>query len=318
MFLLLVVAIVGGVVYGMSHFSNNEKVQRTVSERYTTNDVIYSYPNDSESQVLSESLGLYLEFLVDENDSVNFQKNFEQLRDKFIIEKEGLLYIQWVINEGTVVNALIDDVRIISALQKASKVFDKRKYGTLADDLVKSIGEVQQQNGIIVDFYDWEHEQAANRITLSYLTPDFFDLITPIAENKKLLLEATGVSVFFPEYYDTNQGEYVESEEVHLVDQLLIALNRTELGQTSPTFEKWVKAEWESTGKLRGRYYRTTKKSSVSYESAAVYYYLYEYFSAIEAYELAKEVRSRTIEIMEENVLNNAHFFDYLHYEKFK
>ena len=318
MYFLLMLAIVVAAIYGWNVLLNNKKVQEMVSERYMINHVIHSYPKDSGSQVLSESLGLYLEFLVDENDRVNFQKNFEQLKEKFIIERDGLLYIQWVVNEGTVVNALIDDIRIISALREADELFDEPKYGILADELVKSIGKVQQQNGLIVDFYDWEHEQAANRITLSYLTPDFFDNITSFAENKKLLLEASNDSTFFPEYYDTSQGEYIESDEVHLVDQFLIALNRLEFGEPSPTFQKWVIAEWESEGKLSGRYNRTTKKSTVSYESAAVYYYLYEYFSEIEAKELAIEVRSRANDIMEENVLNNAHFFDYIHYEKFK
>lgn len=299
-------------------FLEDDQMQWIVKERYMTNALIHTYPNGSKSQALSESIGLYIDYLVTEQDQTKFQEQFKHLCDNFICRKEGKTYIRQAVSEQTTINRLIDDVRVITALKKASQLFNEHAYETLADELAMSISTVQRQSDVVVDFYDWEHEQAASQITLSYLTKDFFESMTSAHQNERILRGAARGILFFPEHYNTEKNEYVETDEVHLIDQLLIALNRANLGETSPRFQRWVKAIWQSEGKIGKCYDCVTQTSIDSEESVALYYYLYQYFSLIEEYKLAIEVRKRVIEMMTENVMHPVCFYDYFHFELLK
>lgn len=287
-------------------------VQQTVEENYTNADGnIHAYPLDESTQYLSESIGLYMQYLVLIEDKKTFDKQVDQLMTYFLVEQDELVFIRWLLYEDATVNALIDDVRIITALKEASTLFNKPAYEKLASRIEDTISTVQKPEGIDVDYFDWTYEMPAERITLSYLIDDYFDS----KKTKKLLIDVDEEATFFPEYYDVAEQKYIESEEVHLIDQLLIAINREDIGHESNPFENWVISEWKSTGKLFGRYNRETEQATVTYESLAVYYYLNLYFTKINEPTLAKEVLHHTEKIATEDMLAAVHFFDYIQYE---
>ncbi|RJS59283.1 hypothetical protein CJ483_03705 [Bacillus sp. PK3_68] len=87
---------------------------------------------------------------------------------------KGETYVKWELAKKANTNALIDDVRIIAALQKASQVFEEPTYKQLAQSIQNTIAKKQKKAGYYVDFYDWSLEKSSSRMTLSYLTPDFF------------------------------------------------------------------------------------------------------------------------------------------------
>ncbi|WP_413364388.1 hypothetical protein [Lysinibacillus sp. 3P01SB] len=293
-----------------------ESVQHYVKEQYMDEEqLIHAYPNNASSQYLSESMGLYMGYLLLKDDEKEFGRQVEVLKEHFLEESNSGLYIRWVTKEETDVNALIDDVRIIHALQTAAEQFDQTSYRELADKLTQMIESEQLIDGIYTDFIDGKTGIPAQRITLSYLTPDFFAVLENTGPSEKILTSLNKDEVFFPEYYDLKTQSYMKSTEVHMIDQLLIALNRYSVGQPSPAFQKWIIEEWRKEGKLYGHYTRNNNNPSVSYESLSVYAYAFMYFQEIGKTDLAKEVQQQADRLVKQGILKEAHFFDYIHYE---
>lgn len=304
-FLLLVLLLMGGC-------SEMDSVQEQVEKKYTDSDgLIHAYPETRNSEYLSESIGLYMEYLVLVEDKQNFSEQYEILKKYFLIQESGFHFIPWRLKENAATNALIDDLRIISALEKATEIFGDKEYRILADNLSHTLATVQHRDHFTVDFYDWSLAIPARRITLSYLA----DHQSISAESFKLLEDVDADHVFFPEYYDIATNKYVSGHEVHMIDQLLIALNREKRGQGSEIFANWLIEEWSTKQKIYGRYDRKTLESVVEYESLAVYYYLHAYFSEIGEIELMNEVSRHANEIATAETLSQAHFFDFIHYQ---
>lgn len=287
-------------------------VQETVDEKYTNaKGNIHAYPLDESSEYLSESIGLYMQYLVLVKDEKSFESQFNQLKQDFLVEQEDKVFLRWVLKPETSVNALIDDVRIIYSLKKASELFNEPDYAKLADKLEMSILKIQKNDGFIVDFFDWSLQLPAERITLSYLIEDYFNT----NKTKDLLKKLDDTATFFPEYYDVHENDYIRNKEVHLIDQLLIAINRQDIGLNSTNFENWIINEWKTNGQLFGRYNRETEKATVAYESLSVYYYLNLYLNKIKEPTLANEVIEHTKKVATNGTLANAHFFDYIQYQ---
>lgn len=286
-------------------------VQETVASHYVNDEgVIHAYPDNRESEYLSESLGLYLEYLLQVEDEESFAEQAAILKGRFLVETGGQVFIPWRLYAEANVNALIDDVRIASVLEGAAEQFAEPAYLELSQQIVSAIEDRQHQQGTAVDYYDWSYQIAGNRLTLSYL----IDEMTVLPESFAML-DTGEREVFFPEYYDFDEKKYVKSGEVHMIDQLLIAVNRFDQGLQSPEFESWLIEEWVNQGQLAGRYDRETGKPTVDYESLAVYYYLWQYFERIEQAEFAKQVVERAESLAGEELPGDLHFFDFIHYQ---
>jgi len=311
----LLVAIFGSlaIVSGGCGMVNGQgtTVQETVDSHYVNDDgVIHAYPDNRGSEYLSESLGLYLEYLLQIEDEENFAKQAAILQDRFLIETDGQVFIPWRLYEEANVNALIDDVRIASALEGAAEQFAEPGYLELSKKISSAIEDRQHQGGVAVDYYDWSYQLAGNRLTLSYLIDEMI-----VLPESFLMLETEENEVFFPEYYDFDEKRYVKSDEVHMIDQLLIAVNRFDQGRQSPAFEDWLVEEWVNEGQVAGRYDRETGTPTVDYESLAVYYYLWQYFERIDRAELAKQAVQRAESLAGEELPGDLHFFDFIHYQ---
>lgn len=302
---LIFLALIGGC-------GDVDPVQNHVEQFYENDEgLIHAYPQEPDSEYLSESIGLYLEYLLLIEDQKTFQKQVENLQNHFLIKEHNFLFVQWRLHHNATTNALIDDMRIISVLERAAHHFGNVDYKDLAEELSSTIANTQKVEDYTVDFYDWTLSLPAQRLTLSYLNKAHL-----VSKSSFSLLQTAEMNkIFFPEYYDTRQHEYSKNEEVHMIDQLLIAINREQANLHSELFFDWVKKEWNSTHKLYGRYNRETQNSTVDYESLAVYYYLSFYFSLMDEEKLALEVVKHAKEIATEDMLKQAHFFDYIHFQ---
>lgn len=299
-------------IAGCGIMNNDMTVQEKVEEEYTNQEgLIHAYPNKIESQYLAESIGLYLEYLLLVEDGEEFSKQVNLLREYFITSSKGNSFITWEVTEDTEVNALIDDVRIIHVLLEASDTFNEKAYMLLAEELKAGIRNKQINDGVFVDYYDWKYDLAADRITLSYMLPDFFQLYPESDVNKEILNDAATMdSIFYPEYYNVSEKQYENADKAHMVDQLLIAHN---LGYQDAEFENWIVQEWENKGHLYGQYDKKTMEPIVDYESLSVYYYLYVYFTDTNHTELAEQVFERALELTGNS--SESHFFDFIHLE---
>ena len=289
------------------------EVVSNIAQHYTNEEgLIYSVPNNVDSTILSESIGLYLQYLLQINEEELFQKQVELVEEYFLEEN----FVKWLINDKPTVNALIDDLRICLVLDQASLQFQNPDYARIAQKIQQAIEENQRMKGYYVDFYDWTYSLAADRITLSYLSPSLDKLE---GSDKTIeLLSKVEEDYFYPEYYSMTTEKFLYAEEVHMIDQVLIALNLQGRGYKVDAFKEWLTSEWTSERKIYGRYNRESLKQSVPYESISVYYYILQFLENEQEYALKDEVEKRLEQISSEITLREAEFFDYIHFQLYK
>lgn len=299
-----------------------DSVSKTVNENYTIeNGSIKNYGRTEEISVLSESIGQYMEYLLLVKDGKQFHTQMELLQEHFLVEKNDAVFIKWQLEEHTSTNAAVDDLRIIKVLKQASHTFEDPEYGILADKLEKSLLLYQSEDGVLTDFFDWKMHEKSPLIHLSYIDMDAFKDIAEIDQDfyRDLLKNAAlKETPFFKEIWHTEEKNYGEADpnEVNLIDQLLIAGQYVKGKEKIPeNFDEWIKKEWDTKGKLFGKYQKSSALPSVSYESSAVYALAVQYFMLTEQEQYAAELQKELLKQLpftEHDSFSTIHFFDYI------
>ncbi|WP_222126738.1 hypothetical protein [Paenibacillus sp. 32O-W] len=230
------------------------------------------------AEALSESIGLWLAYALEKNDQMLFEQNVDVLSEHFM-EDGGWIY--WKIGQDGPVttNALIDDLRIMEALYKASGRWSVSKYKELADAIAGSLLKNQLTDEIFTDFYDRASQWTSPVLTLSYLSPSALkemlkhERLPEPLYNKgiKLLTDLPENNGFFPFSYDVSTEQYSYNDEVHLIDLLYVIYHRAQAGVRSDESWLFLKDEFYMHEMLYGRYDADSKQPSVSFESPAVY-----------------------------------------------
>ncbi|MHC6011250.1 glycoside transferase [Listeria innocua] len=262
----------------------SSSVQTYVKENYMTkNGLIIDYKNAQEPHYLAESIGLYMEYLVEVNDS-------------------------------TTTNAIVDDFRITEALYQASKKWDHQAYQTLADTLISNTKKYSAVQGVPVDFYDFVHKKKADTLHLSYLN---IQAMRHINYSAKAYAPIKNVSAtpFFTEVFQNEQFQNADANEVNMIDQMLIAIAYyDENGTVEPNFDQFLQTELTSKGKIYARYDRETKEPNSENESTAVYAFLTQYFNKTNQAKNGK-ITKELLEKMDTSNPETTHFFDYINKE---
>ncbi|UOY87331.1 lipoprotein YdaJ [Bacillus glycinifermentans] len=227
---------------------------------------------------LSESLGLWMEFLVNRKDGQHFQEQYQRLTESFLM-KNGL--VSWEIQNGEAsgVNALIDDLRIMRSLDQAAALWGNSQYEQTAQKIGDALKTYNMNNGVFTDFYDSASQAASKDITLSYIMPDALSVLKKngiidketLQRNKNILFSAPLKNGFLPKTYNTETKEYSYDSEVNIIDQLYAAWHLRPGDENAAVLADWIIHEFQTNGKLYGRYLADTKKPAVQYESPSVY-----------------------------------------------
>ncbi|PZF90200.1 glycoside transferase [Listeria ivanovii] len=287
-------------------------VQEYVEQNYTTkNGLIINYKNAKEPHYLAESIGLYMEYLVEVNDSAKFQNQVTLLQKNFITEDN---FIKWEVAKSTTTNAIVDDFRITEALYSASKKFKHPAYKKLANTLLKNTQKYSSKENIPVDFYDFVQKKAANTLHLSYMNiPAMKHTNYPAIAYQPI--QTVSAEPFFTEVFQNGQFQFADAEEVNMIDQMLIALAYyAENGFTEPNFNKFLQEELSSKSKIYARYNRKTKKPTSENESTAVYAFLTQYFNKTNQPKNGK-ITKGLLRKMDTSNPETTHFFDYINKE---
>lgn len=227
---------------------------------------------------LSESNGLWLQYLTITGDSKAFDLSYQATKSKLQLDNH---LFAWRIKDGkkASTNALIDDLRIIEALYKEGERTENKKWEKEATRISKSLLKYHFQNDIIIDFYDEKVNQSNNSLTISYLnmTPFYYmekhGLITNdvVKRMESFLSNLPKENGFYPKTYDIKLDNYIFEEQINMIDQLYIAFYLERVNIETNDFYKWFKDTYDLTNKIYGRYNKSTKEHAVDYESAAVY-----------------------------------------------
>lgn len=277
-----------------------EAFQEIVEQHYLTDSgKIRSYGTPENEQYLLESTGLYMEWLDEQQLNDELSKQVETVEREFLVKVNGDSFLSWVIEgkEKANSNAWIDDARVA-------------EYLPFGQNIIHSIEKNQMTNGMIADFYDWEQQQGSNRVVLSYGMSDIEGLNADAMEQLYQQVAATE-EVFYDEYYDIEESVFEQADEVHMVDQLLIALELEKLGLENERFWEWLQQEWDSAGAISGRYDRGNLKGNGE-ESGAVYGIAAELAYKKGNTELSEQWGSRGQDLVyrETGNYDDVHFFD--------
>ncbi|QHZ45020.1 hypothetical protein [Bacillus sp. NSP9.1] len=274
---------IGFIQAGNKHSAEQDNESRQPAEHFIFHHLIsdeglMKTSLSDQPVYLSESLGLWMEFLVDKKDGTHFQEQYQHLTESFLMNS-GL--VTWKIENGQAsgANALIDDLRIMLTLDQAADLWGNRKYKKTARQIGAALKTYNMNNGIFTDFYDSSSKAASKDITLSYIMPDALAVLKKngtideetVERNVNILYTAPLKNGFLPKLYNTETKEYSYDNEINLIDQLYAAWHLQQGDQKAAVLADWIKQEFQANGKLYGRYWADTKKPAVQYESPSVY-----------------------------------------------
>ncbi len=246
---------------------------------------------------LSESVGLWLAYLLEKDDPVRFNEQINVMKSYFLAND----FIVWRIEGGTrkaSVNALIDDLRIIRVLLSAGEKWQDSTYLQLGKKIGENLVRYGMNEELFVDFVDVDSHDKANTLTISYIMPSAFH---EMEENGLLSQQQVQHQLaiiqnvpranagFFPKYYDITTEKYVFDKELHMIDQLYTAYHLASIDGDTAVFKDWLLNLLKRDNKLYGRYNPQTNQPTVDYESPAVYAMAARYMLAIDEQQIAQE-----------------------------
>lgn len=218
---------------------------------------------------LSESLGLWMLYLVEKEDYDAFREQVRELETHFLT-KQNLVSWQLTNRDASTVNALIDDLRIIEALQQGATLWQDDHFKRLADKIARALMKNQRREDVFVDFYDYAYREKDERLTLSYIMPRTLAAIGDEA-TIAILRDAPLENGFYPLAYDVTSQRYMFQQELNLIDQFYIGYHRAQAGFDVSSLIRYSRDALAKYGKLYGRIDALTTKPTVTYESPAVY-----------------------------------------------
>ncbi|MCX8129656.1 MAG: glycoside hydrolase [Clostridia bacterium] len=235
-------------------------------------------------EVLSESVGLLMEYCIEKNNRVLFDKEFDFLREKLLDDKN---LIRWkAANKEVNCNAAIDDFRIVRALLDAYDIWGDKVYLDTAGFIQESIFKKQVEGEWLFEFYDWKLGKSNKTIPLCYL--DLYTLGRLREFNKdwsrvadfgeRIISEGkpdSEIPIYYKYYdYETKRyfldEEYVKSKAVCLTYTLYTVMHMSEINGDTEMFTNWLKKEM-GTGRLYAWYDPQTGTPANDIESTAVY-----------------------------------------------
>lgn len=255
--------------------------EQFIRENLMTEDGrLHTNMTNRKEEYLSESLGLWMDYLLLKNDHAQFEQQVTILTEQFLTKDHLVI---WEINKGksAPANAFIDDLRIVGALYKAGEQWQEPMYIKLANEMSQALVKYQVDEQLMVDFVELKSKAKGTDVTLSYLIPSGFEAMKAagilskdlLEKNKDLLLDAPFSNEdLFPKAYHIPTDEYLFDAEVNMIDQFYTGYHRAKWGGDITALVDFAKTAFkEGNGKLFGRYDHQTKQPIVDYESAAVY-----------------------------------------------
>lgn len=230
----------------------------------------------SQSDVLSESQGLVLEYAAFKGDHALFDTTLGYVEQN--MRQNGLT--AWRISGGKQddVNALIDDFRIYRALSQADVLWGD--YSSQLTDYRTQLKAYALHDGHYIDFYDFKNKQPAERFTLCYADFRAMELLAEqdvsfqtAYENALQLVENGRISDDFPLYYSwyNYKTSAYEETDLNMSEAMVTMLYLSEAGRLPQDTIKWLK-DTLADGGIMARYdVKGNVVTGYRYESTATY-----------------------------------------------
>ncbi|MEX3618442.1 glycosyl hydrolase family 8 [Paenibacillus glucanolyticus] len=282
------------ITYSILQNRENPDMTAAFIEEHMRNDngtlATYLKPAPSEHpdivagrEALSESLGLWMQYAILSGDQAKFDESVQLLTTYFLHQNKET-YIRWKLRpdgrSDVTTNALGDDLRILDALLKASRLWDNNEsYLPLAKRIGSTLQASSQTKGYLVDYHDFERNESPAVLSLVYADISALREMEQIgilssqdyARYQDLLFHMPNDGVFYPKTFQIGSGQYEYDTSVNLIDQLIVGIHLAEMNHPPRKLIPFLKEEFQQNGQLVGRYHRETRKPDAAYESPAVY-----------------------------------------------
>lgn len=259
-----------------------------ITDKLIGRDGIYTNLQDTEQtgttasghEVLAESAGLMMRYYALTGQKDKFDQQW-QLAKRTFENKTGLSYrYSPKLAKKYTMNATVDDLRILRALDEASVAFQSES-GSYRKEL-QAYGELLYQHNVVDgslrDFYDETYRTTNSFITLCYMDIASLELL-PVSAKKRTQLETAMLQIakdgylsdafpFYQTRYDYSTHRY-QSDNINTVESLLTVLNLAEIKQEKVETIRFLK-EQVKAGTLVGQYSRDGKPLN-TVRSTAIY-----------------------------------------------
>ncbi len=228
------------------------------------------------TDVLSESQGLVMEYAVGIRDKALFDKCFNYVNGK--MRKDPL--IAWVVTEKgpARVNSSVDDLRIYRVLRKAESIWGG--YSQMLDNLERALRRYNTQDHRLVNQYDFKYRKKSDKLKLGFadfealkLLGDSNPLWEQVCQNSLTTVENGYISGSFPVYYseyDYSGKNYIQGD-INMAEGMVTIVHLAKINKLRPETLKWLRRAIDGDG-IFARYKTDGTVSPVGrYESTAIY-----------------------------------------------
>ena len=229
-------------------------------------------------EVLSESTGLMMRYYALIGQKDKFDELWRQAKLTFDTPSGFSYRYSPKLNKQYPMNATVDDLRIIRALDEASIAFGTKSYKKEYEAYGNRFYQYNVVNGQLRDFYDPTYKMTNSFLSLCYIDAASLEL-APVSRKKKAALEANMLQIaqkgylsdafpFYQTRYDFKTNNY-QSEGINTVESLLTILNLAEVKQEQAASIRYIKDQVKA-GTLYGQYDRNGKPIN-EVRSTAIY-----------------------------------------------
>lgn len=228
-------------------------------------------------EYLSESLGLWMLYLVKVGDATSFERLHPIV--KHWMTRSGAVY--WMKDRGEWMQATasIDDLRIAYAYLLAFEKWENDEYYKTGEKIVTHFAHRQIVQGKFSDFYDLRMKKEGNVQTTSYYNEHAlrafaryewldYSLVEQWIQKRKN--EPTDKSLYPPTRYLIEEERYEFDEEVNGIDIAYTLLYRADWTEREQQLYEMWRTHFLEEGSIAGRLNRNSEPL-VSYESPALY-----------------------------------------------
>ncbi|NLH47613.1 MAG: hypothetical protein GX444_03310 [Myxococcales bacterium] len=266
------------------------------------------------SGVLSETIGLAMQYAVLADDRPFFDKQLQFARQK-MLGPQGLFY--WKVSyDGELVagtSAVIDDLRIVGAALQAAEKWGDAAYRSFADDIAGNIWQYEVVGGVLRDFLNWRDygdPVVADTLQLSYIEIPTLRALAKRAPEWQPILEQTGrillagrmASGLFYENYNFAEKRYMGDQQ-NMINQLYCALFAAELEQGDHPFAEWLRNRFAADGVLYAQYDGSGQPLQF-FESTSVYALAARYAFRIGDRALGESLLAKLLEFQNVNPIS--------------
>ena len=237
-----------------------------------------STPSPSGQDVLAESQGLLMEYAAQAGNEALFRLAYGYVQEH--LDADGLLrWYSTSSGEPAQVNALLDDLRVLRALDAG-----EQKFGGHETALARHAAALAQQNldadGNLVDFYTFSDGSKAHRLTMCYADWTALDLLARQQPDCAASIQAAQQLVdgaylgddfpFYANFYDYETGQY-DDGSLNMAEALLTLLHQAEAGRLPDASLQWLRKQMAGNG-IWARYdIHGNVVPGSEYQSPAVY-----------------------------------------------